>query len=545
MHDIVVVGSGPCGAQAASEAVGAGLSVAMLDVGFDEPSLAASIPPEPFWQLRRTDHTQRRYFLGDQGQTDADVNDRIGGHFTPPRSFIKRGVEELVPIASDTFFPELSLALGGLGAGWGSGTQIFEPFELERAGIPSAEMRELYESVARDIGISAALDDDTAATSMPRDGVQPPAEIDTNARVLLGTYRRKKANLNSAGFMLGRACLAMLTQPLVASALLERGANQYHDMDFYSEVNRSVYRPKYTIKALQQRPTFRYIDRALVTHFETHGDEVAVYYRDLRDGTQQQQRLDARRLLLAANPLNTARIALRSTASYGLKQPLLCNPYHYIPTVNLAMFGRPADDRRHSLAQLVGSYTPPHRGEEHVFTAFFSYRSLLHFRLVREMPLPPELGLLVSRILLNALTIVGVHHPERATDLKWVRLSGDSERSVLEADYALNDDERAAIAADVAGVKRCLKTLGCMPMQTIATPPGSSIHYAGTLPFASGANDPALTCEPSGRLSGAPQVFVADASTWRYLPAKGPTLTIMANARRVARQAVGEILRNR
>ena len=66
---------------------------------------------------------------------------------------------------------------------------------------------------------------------------------------------------------------------------------------------------------------------------------------------------------------------------------------------------------------------------------------------------------------------------------------------------------------------------------------GSSIHYAGTIPFATAAADAPLACEPDGRLIGSPDVYVADSSSWRYLPAKGPTFTIMANGRRVARNA--------
>lgn len=528
--DIVVVGSGPSGAQAAREAVEAGLRVTMLDVGFDEPALGASIPAKSFSELRATDPEQRRYLLGDEGETDADVNDRVGAHFTPPRSFIKRGASEYTPVASDTFFPETSLALGGLGAGWGSGSQAFEPFELEAAGLPVSEMRALYETVAREIGVSAARADDTAATSMP-ESVQPPSAIDTNARMILASYERRRDRLNTQGFILGRAPLAMLTEPMDKGTPDERLSNPYFDMDFYSESARSIYRPKYTIEALRRRPNFIYVGNALVERFEDAADRVTVNYRDVCDGDARS--LTARRLLLAANPLNTARIALRSARS-NAKQPLLCNPYHYIPTANLAMLGRAAGDRRHSLAQLVGSYTPEHRNGEHIFAAFFSYRSLMHFRLVREMPLPPALGLVVSRVLMNCLTIVGVHHPERATDAKWVRLN---ESDVLEAAYALGDDERAAIAEDLRGVTQALRTLGCIPLSTIATPPGSSIHYAGTIPLATGTADPPLTCAPDGRLSASANVYVADSSSWRYLPAKGPTLTMMANGRRVARAA--------
>lgn len=535
--DIAVVGSGPSGAQAAKEAVEAGLRVTMLDVGFDDPTLAASIPRGSFAELRRTDPEQRRYFLGDEGQTDADVNDRVGGHFTPPRSYIKRGVSEYVPVFSDTFFPEMSLALGGLGAGWGSGSQTFERFELERAGLPVEEMADLYEIVARDIGISAALEDDTAATSMPQ-SVQPPSDMDSNALALFKTYGKRREALHAKGFILGRAPLALLTQPLAVGTALERKPNPYFDMDFYTESDRSVYRPKYTIEELLLQPNFRYIKQALVERFSESAEGVTVEYRDLAD--RQNRSVVTRRLLLAANPLNSARIALRSARAVSMKQPLLCNPYHYVPSVNLAMLGQQASERRHSLAQLVGSYTPQHRNGEHVTAAFYSYSSLMHFRLVREMPLPPATGLLLSRVLMNALTIVGIHHPESAGNGKWVRLRADE---ALEADYRLDAAERAAVAADVRGALSVLRALRCIPLSTIATPPGSSIHYAGTIPLRRDGDNPAITCEENGKLSGSARVYVADSSTWRYLPAKGPTLTMMANGRRVARAAARELSR--
>jgi choline dehydrogenase-like flavoprotein len=68
---------------------------------------------------------------------------------------------------------------------------------------------------------------------------------------------------------------------------------------------------------------------------------------------------------------------------------------------------------------------------------------------------------------------------------------------------------------------------------------GASIHYAGTLPYS--AEDRPLTTTPDGMLRNAPNVYVADGSSWRFMPAKGLTLTLMANARRVAGQAVRDL----
>jgi choline dehydrogenase-like flavoprotein len=68
---------------------------------------------------------------------------------------------------------------------------------------------------------------------------------------------------------------------------------------------------------------------------------------------------------------------------------------------------------------------------------------------------------------------------------------------------------------------------------------GASIHYAGTLPYS--VEDRPYTTAPNGQLRHAPNVYVADGASWRFMPAKGLTLTLMANARRVAAQALRDL----
>ena len=65
---------------------------------------------------------------------------------------------------------------------------------------------------------------------------------------------------------------------------------------------------------------------------------------------------------------------------------------------------------------------------------------------------------------------------------------------------------------------------------------GASIHYAGTLPFGTGEGP--FRLRPDGRLFESDHVWVADGSGFRYLPAKGLTLSLMANAHLVAQAAL-------
>jgi len=508
--DVIVVGSGPSAAQAAKRLVEFGLRVLMLDYGNDAPGLRDAIPDGSFEELRRTDPGQRTYLLG------------LGERFTAPREFVEADTASLLPIDSQTFAPVQSLALGGLGAGWGAGAPTFEPFELEAVGIPPAEMDEQYDAIVADIGVSAACDDDTARFVARSNGVQLPARLDDNARSLLEAYAVHRKSLLTQGFALGRAPLAMLTQARETSG---REANRYEDMDFYGDAHRSIYRPRYTIDDLRKNPLFTYLAGMLVREFEERDGVVTVY----ADRRGERIAHSARALVLAAGSINTARIVLRSQHRAGVRVPLLCNAMSYLVCLNMRMFGRPARGPRHSLAQLAGVYTPPHRDGERVIASIYSYRSLMNFRLAREMPLPAVLGLQAARLLATGLTIVLVHHPERFSADKTLELDADG--WTLRAHYAHSVQERRAIDADCRGVKRALKRLGCVTLAQIATRPGSSIHYAGTVPT-----------DANGKIPEHDRVFAADASGWKALPAKGLTLTLMANSRRIAAHVARALL---
>ena len=68
-------------------------------------------------------------------------------------------------------------------------------------------------------------------------------------------------------------------------------------------------------------------------------------------------------------------------------------------------------------------------------------------------------------------------------------------------------------------------------MKVIRPGHGANIHYAGTFPIRSNGGD--LTCDDESRLRGTRSVYLADGSVFPWLPAKGLTFTLMANANRV------------
>jgi hypothetical protein len=530
--DFIVVGSGNTGAMAAQTLLEGGATVTMLDVGRVDETYRDLIPDADFVTLRGGDAEQHRYFLGDSFEGIPASTVSTGAQLTPPRAHVSDLVARFLPILSETFRPQESLAYGGLGDAWGAGCCVYSDSELQEAGLEPERMRRAYQTVADRIGISGARDDATRYTSAGLTGVQPPPELDETCSRLYRRYAAKRDALRARGVSIGRPALALLTKDVG-----ERKAFAYRDMDFYSDRDRSVYRPWITVDALKADPRFRSVDGVLVLRFEEHDEAVSVFGLDVRTGERTVHR--ARRLVLASGVLGTARIVLRSLGSTGQALPILSNPYSYVPCLQPSLVGAEVSPRKMSLAQLSIFHDPDGTNADVAMGSIYSYRSLMLFRILPQAPIDFVDARILMRYLLPAITIVGIHHPERPGPGRSLRLEAFADSPTgdrLLADYSVSDAEVRRNAAREKLMIRSLRSLGAWAIKRIQPGMGSSIHYAGTLPFA--ADGRPCSLDADGRLAGTRSVSVADGSGFRYLPAKGLTLSLMANAHLVAQEAL-------
>ncbi len=532
--DVLIVGSGPAGAMAAAELVGRGLRVTLVDYGDDDPAMRARVPDRPFSEFRRDDPDQRGYLLGDRLEGIPRSGVRVGAQLTPPRQFASRAAEKLLPVRSEDFHPMQSLALGGLGAAWGTACFTYSADECTRAGLNPTALAGQYANVVQEAGINGPEED--ADSRLWWSGVpahQPPLEIDSNGASILQAYQRSAASWRRRGFVLGRIPLAINSQPHGG-----RDANPYFDTDFYGDARRSAYRPRYTIERLQREPNFEYASGCLALGFTETATGVEL--AGLRGGERVVFR--GRRLMLCAGAIGSARLALASLPLADRVTTILSSPYIYYPTLNLRMLGRPAVDRRHSMAQLTALYGTMGTPERTCSLQMYSYRSLLLFKLVKEMPLAPWAGLLAARAMVDALAIFGVFFPDEAGPGKTLRLGAASASPVPELQIAFKASaaEAARQAELEAGLRRCFWGLGCIPLARVDPGKAGSIHYAGTIPRENRLN-PQFHTHADGRLAGCDRIFVGDSSTWNWLPCKGPTFTAMAGARVVASHVAGSL----
>lgn len=530
--DFIVVGSGCTGAIAAQTLAEAGHSVLIIDGGQHDEAEAKKIPDQNFIALRKSDEHQEKYLLGEQFESLPSGKTSSGSQLTPARHFLIRETEKYLPLLSEHFSAIESLAVGGLGGGWGLGCCVFSDREMERAGLSPQEMKPAYQLIADRIGISGAQDDATPYTSAHIRNVQHAFTLDKPAALVQSRYHRKKTQLNADGFFLGRPALALLTEDNGTRKGLKR-----RDMDFYDDYGQSAWRAWMLVDELKKKPNVQHESGWLVTHFKEEENLVRVFAT--RIGTEGKKEFTARKLILAPGPLGTARIVLRSIAPQKeTRLPFICNPYNYTPLLLPRLLGSDISEHHIGLAQLSLFHDEGRRGDDIAMSSLYSYHALMLFRLLRETPLNFRDGRMAMRYLLPAIMIAGIHHPETADDNQFVQLvasdaspTGDA----LRVHYGLSSAKQQRVHEREKMYRGAFRKLGAWALKQVQPGIGASVHYAGVLPFSEQQKEFAL--HSSGRLHHHTRTFVADGSGFRFLPAKGLTLSLMANAHLVATAA--------
>lgn len=533
VHPYIVVGSGCTGVMAAQTLVEAGVNVLMLDAGNTDDTYEKLIPEKDFTAIRQTEETQSDYLLGKKFESISWANIGSGSQLTPPRKYMVKEVEKFLEIASQTFFPVESLAYGGLGNGWGLGSCVFSDKEAEAAGLDAAKMKTAYQIVANRIGISGAQDDITAYTTAYLHNIMPPAPVDSNQEQLRINYNRKKEWFTKNNFFLGRTALALITKDKD-----HRKAYQPKDLDFYSDKDQSAYRPWITVNELKKKNNFSYKGGIIVKQFKEleSGDvEIITWNKEKNE----EEMFRTQKLVLAPGVLGTARIVLRSSPKENQLLPLLCNPYAYFPCINVSQLGKTFERNTSGFAQLSLFHDNNMQGDDIAMASLYSYKSLMLFRIIKEAPVNFRDGISLMNFLMPAFVIMGLFHPEKSGGKKSLSLRKDVSKITgdsLQAEYLLNETEKQKITDRNSLFKKAMSKLGAYPVKMIDPGMGSSIHYSGVLPFEK--EEKPFSLSPDGKLHGTKNIFVADGSGFRFLPAKGLTLSLMANAHNVAQNAL-------
>ena len=526
----MVVGSSFCGVMAAKTLLEANVKVRMLDVGIS-PKKEVIPDEKTFVGIRKNDGNQSDFFIGTNFEALAKLLQKSPVHLTPNRAFITDRVAEFLRWKSGEFFPTESLAQGGLGNGWGLGSFVYTDNELLATGLNPNEMKKAYQWVAKHIGICGEVAVNGTYLTGHLFELQKPIRLDFNGETLYKNAVKKQQKLAQKGFVVQRTPLAISTENDKNGKM-----HQEDDLDFYSVGISSAYRPQATLKELLQNPNFQYQNNQLVLDFkQIESNLIQVTAMDVI--TNEKKQFYTKKLLLSAGTLATARIVMRSLGIEKL--PVICNPYTYIPSLQIQHLGAPNTNYQTGLAQLSLYYDSEKTQTNIAMGSVYSYRSLLGFRLLKQFPMDTKSGIKLIKLIQPALNITGVFHPEYGSENKYIERISDSSSPTndsMKSRYILSDKEENNLQQTTKAFKKALQILGAIPLSVQQNQHGSSIHYGGTIPY----NRPEFTTslQKNGSLLGFKNVFVTDGSGFQFLPGKGLTLTLMAHSHLIAKNAL-------
>jgi len=523
IHPIIVVGSGPAGVAAAWACARKGVVPTILDVGITPGSEPPEIP-ENFYDFAEKQSTFN-LLIGEDYSGLYNLNPsnpHISFLLTVPKyAFVRARADELLPVDQERISVVRSLAKGGLANAWGAAAYRYIDCDLEGWPIRAAELDPYYDLLTREIGINGAEDDLTPFYGSTA-GLQPPIRLGINSQKILQRYAARKRWLNQRGVFVGRMRSAVLTEPLNG-----REAYPYRNTEAFARLS-CFYNPVYTLEKLLRSQQVRYLPGYLVERFRVENEKVEVFCRNVHTG--EPSRFYARVLILAAGAVNSARIVLASYGDHQTILPLHDNPAVYVPSFLPGRIGKALDVSGYGFATLAILYQWPEYSP-FVQGLVFETMNVPRAEFFRHMPFSVRTGLAFVKYVLPAMVVVILYFPSTALPPASVRLRPDG---VLE----LRGPEAKVPQKIIRRALRINRRLGLYGFSFLAERSiyGGSIHYAGCLPMRENPQG-RYECDRFGRLAGAERVWIADGAVLPKLSAKNHTLTLMANAMRVAEHA--------
>jgi choline dehydrogenase-like flavoprotein len=518
----VVIGSGPAGAAAAHALCDAGLGVTVLDAGdkiepgrmdlFD--ALAESDPERWPAQLARR---ARSAFPADIRHVP--LKPAFGSLFP-----YVLGDPDLA-LTSERADLVSSLAYGGLSNAWGASILPYRQQDIEDWPISLEQLRPHYEAVQRFVPVAAE-----------HDGLHQTLPLYTDAPValrrseqmekVLHELRRHASALRAAGFTFGSSRLAV-----TVSEHDDRRC-RYSGMCLYGCPYGSIYNAAHTFDSLRRAGKIDYRGGIYVDHLTEVGDSVTIDFHERgRDAAKGQ--IAASRVFVACGATSSTRLMLSSMGRAHCVRRMHDSQYFVVPMLTRHVAPVSIATQGNTLAQVFLELEGGHVCEHALHLQLYGYNDIMLAALGKRLPLPKTMLERLSRPVLGRLVVIqGFLHSADSPGLT-IAYGGDRV-------HVVGDDVHAGTASVNRLVRRLAahaRMLGMAPIPGLVHVgrPGKSNHLGGSLPM---RRDPGeLETDVLGRVPACQRVHVVDAAVFPSLPATTVTLSVMANAHRIATAA--------
>jgi len=532
MRSAIIVGSGPAAAGAAlALTAGDECAVTVVDIGTDlEPSLQAArdraggLPPTAW------DPEDIRLIAA------TAVRDAAVEGLPEKRSYGSdypfRDAGQLAPLAVESGVASgmISSAYGGYSTVWGAQFLSNSDAAFRDWPVTAGEMAPHYAAVLAAVPFSAT-DDDLAAVLPLHARPLPPMPLSPRAAAVLANYERNRESLNRAGLLLGQSRVAVRSPECVRCGMCMTGCP-------YS----LIYSAAQTFDQLRARGRITYASGLLAVGLEEDGAAATVVAR--HQVTGETHRFSADRVFVACGAVGTTRLVLDSLRWYGRDVVLHESAQFVLPFVSRRSTGNPLAQQLHALGQLSALLQVGEPGAEPLHLQLYTYNPAF----IDALPGPlrgdaarPRLGPLLDRLSVSLGYLPSSMSPRLRVRLIEPAPGGGRAPLAISRDPS-SPDPSPVLRALAKRLLRLAPRLDLWPVipRLALSAPGKSYHWGGTFPHDPGVprGPGQLTTDRTGRLPAWQRIHLVDAAVAPSLSATSFTLTLMANAHRIAAESL-------
>jgi ferredoxin len=528
MPSAIIIGSGP-----AAAAVALALEkepdwrITVLDLGLElEPGHRVVVER---LASKSRDHWAQEDLLIVSAQPAAAAKGEFPEKRTHGSDYPFRDVGQLSPMAVERGLADalISPAYGGFSSVWGAQVLPFPEQAFESWPISRAELTSHYRSVLSAIPFSAAVDD--LAEELPLHGIpRSPLPLSPRAADVACRYSRHRRTLKRMGLVLGQSRLAVRSDDCITCGLCMTGCP-------YS----LIYSAADTFDELRSRGRIDYHGGVVAVDISETASHAKVLAREI--GTGREVSFDADRLFVGCGAIGTTRLVLESLRRYAQDVVLQESALFTLPFLSIRSSGDPQVQSTHALGQLSALVTLPRSDVSPLHLQMYTYNPAF-LDALPEM-LRSEFARPLRTSSLSRLSVALGYLPSVMSPRLRVRLNAPTatyQRAPLVVTRdATSPDPRPILRALAGRLLSFAPRLDLWPIlpRLQLSAPGKSYHWGGSFPHAaSGASD--FTTDRIGRLATWRRIHLVDAAVMPNLASTSFTLTMMANAHRIATESL-------
>jgi choline dehydrogenase-like flavoprotein len=404
------------------------------------------------------------------------------------------------------------------------------PFRASDIGdwpVSVGELEPHYEAVLRFVPLAGERDELDAMFPLytePR-SLQRCAQTEMVMRGL----RRNAAALRERGFSFGGSRLALIAAPE------DRRHCRYAGLCLYGCPYDSIYSSAQTLTQLIDDGAVDYRPGLYVDRLSEQREGVRIDFHAL-GRPQVAGEMLASRVLVACGCVSSTRLMLESMGRRHAVLRLIDSQYFMVPLVTPRAAHVGVATQGNTLAQVFLELEDRSVSAHTVHLQIYTFNDLMLAALAARLPLSQITLERALRPLFGRLLVAqGYLHSRESPD---ITLHLEPGRLRLVGESGAAGVGRESGAASVSRVVRRVATaghlLGMFPIPGLVQPglPGKGNHVGGSFPMRRTPGD--LESDVLGRPRGFDRIHVVDASVFPSVPATTVTLTVMANAHRIA-----------